>query len=143
MTCFDPPSSSVSLLAASAVQFAPRMTSAQSSDVCPPLLLCSLQFFPQWDCDDCPALLFIFQLPPPLADPDPNLGDAASPEEPNFALPLSRGALNSSRTPSDISSAPPRSLLLPPSSSSLLSMGLLPQRCPHASVDPLPAALLM
>jgi hypothetical protein len=43
----------------------------------------------------------------PPADPDPDGGDAATPEGSNSAKPLSRGDSNSSPTPSGISAAPP------------------------------------
>ncbi len=114
---------------------------ARSRDVRPPLLLCPLRFFPRRDRDDRPAPSLAFRLPPPPADPDPNGGDAATPEEPNSASPLSRGASNSSPTPSGISAAPPQSSSSPPSSSSSLSTGLPHRRRPPASVDPSRAAL--
>ncbi len=58
----------------------------------PPLLLCPLHFFPCWDRNDPPAPLLPFQLTPPLADPNLDGGDAATPKMPNSASSLSGGA---------------------------------------------------
>ncbi len=63
--------------------------------------------FPHQDCDDRPAPLSAFQLPPPLDNPDPNGGDAATPEGPNSASAVLRGASNLSPTPLCISATPP------------------------------------
>jgi hypothetical protein len=73
----------------------------------PPLLLCPLRFFPSQDCDDRPAPSSAFRIPPPPDDPDPEGGDAATPEGPNSASALLRGASNSSPIPTGISAAPP------------------------------------
>ena len=49
---------------------------------------------PRWDCNDRPAPSLAFRIPPPPADPDPDRGVAATPEGPNSASSLSRGASN-------------------------------------------------
>jgi hypothetical protein len=91
-------------------QFVPRTMPTQSrvhAYVHPPLLLCPLLFFPRQDCDDCPAPSSAFRLPPPPANPDPDGGDAATPEGSNSAKSLSRRDSNLSPTLSGISAAPP------------------------------------
>ncbi len=55
-------------------------------------VLCPLRFFPHRDCDDRTSPVVGVPIPPTPADPDPDGGDAATPEGPNSASSLSRGA---------------------------------------------------
>jgi hypothetical protein len=82
-----------------------RLTSR--AHVHPPLLLCPLQLFSHWYCNDRPAPVIGFSTSPPPGRSHPNKGGCRNPQGGNSAPSLLGKALNSSQPPSDISAAPP------------------------------------
>jgi hypothetical protein len=93
----------------------------------PPLLLCPLQFFPRRDCNDCPAHVVGVLTSPPLRQSRSQQGGTPRPPRGRIPPRPFQGGPLTCPNPRQASQQCPQLLpLLPPSSSSSLSLGLPP-----------------